>query len=50
MTLKEKIRAGKFLLTSEVGPAKGIETGALLQDAELIRNKVDAINVTDLQS
>jgi len=50
MTFKEKIQAGKFLLTSEVGPDKGIHTDRLLQDAELIRNKVDAINVTDLQS
>ncbi len=50
MTFKEKIQAGKFLLTSEVGPAKGIETNELLQDAELIRTRVDAINVTDLQS
>ena len=50
MTFKEKIQAGKFLLTSEVGPDKGIHADRLLQGAELIRNKVDAINVTDLQS
>jgi 5,10-methylenetetrahydrofolate reductase len=50
MTFKEKLQAGKFLLTSEVGPDKGIHTDRLLKDAELIRNKVDAINVTDLQS
>ena len=50
MTFKEKIQAGKFLLTSEVGPDKGMHAERLLQDAELIRNKVDAINVTDLQS
>ncbi|MEW6101006.1 MAG: methylenetetrahydrofolate reductase [Candidatus Omnitrophota bacterium] len=50
MTFKEKIQAGKFLLTSEVGPPKGIETKTLLEDAELIRARVDAINVTDLQS
>jgi methylenetetrahydrofolate reductase (NADPH) len=50
MTFKEKIQAGKFLLTSEVGPDKGIQTKRLLDDAELIRYKVDAINVTDLQS
>lgn len=50
MTFQEKIRAGKFLLTSEVGPDKGMHTDRLLRDAELIRNKVDAINVTDLQS
>jgi methylenetetrahydrofolate reductase (NADPH) len=50
MTFKEKIQAGKFLLTSEVGPEKGIHADRLLQAAELIRNQVDAINVTDLQS
>ncbi|MDP3042561.1 MAG: methylenetetrahydrofolate reductase [Candidatus Omnitrophota bacterium] len=50
MTFKEKIQVGKFLVTSEVGPDKGIHTDRLLEDAELIRNKVDAINVTDLQS
>ena len=50
MTFKEKIKAGKFLVTSEVGPDKGIHTERLLKGAELIRNKVDAINVTDLQS
>lgn len=50
MTFKEKIQAGKFLVTSEVGPPKGIEVKHLLEDAELIRGRVDAINVTDLQS
>jgi len=50
MTFKEKLESGKFLLTSEIGPPKGIETNKLLEDAELIRTRVDAINVTDLQS
>ena len=50
MTFKEKIQAGKFLLTSEIGPPKGIQTKMILEDAELIRGRVDAINVTDLQS
>ncbi|MFA7294343.1 MAG: methylenetetrahydrofolate reductase [Candidatus Omnitrophota bacterium] len=50
MTFKEKIQAGKFLLTSEVGPSKGIHSEQLLADVELFRTKVDAINVTDLQS
>lgn len=50
MTFKEKLLAGKFLLTSEIGPPKGIETKQLLEDAELIRGRVDGINVTDLQS
>jgi len=50
MSFKEKLQSGKFLLTSEIGPPKGIETAKLLEDAELIRKRVDAINVTDLQS
>lgn len=50
MNFKEKIEANKFLVTSEIGPPKGIETKQLLEDAELIRGRVDGINVTDLQS
>jgi len=50
MTFKEKLQAGKFVLTSEIGPPKGIQTQVLLEDAELIRGRVDGINVTDLQS
>ncbi|MFA6216585.1 MAG: methylenetetrahydrofolate reductase [Candidatus Omnitrophota bacterium] len=50
MLLKEKIQSGKFLVTSEIGPPKGIHTIQILAEAELIRNRVDAINVTDLQS
>lgn len=50
MTFKEKIQRGKFLVTSEIGPPKGIETKTILEDAELLRSRVDAFNVTDLQS
>lgn len=50
MNFKANLQTGKFLVTSEVGPAKGIDTKMLLEDAELIRGRVDAINVTDLQS
>ncbi len=38
------------MVTSEIGPPKGIETAGLLADAALIRGRVDGINVTDLQS
>lgn len=50
MTFEEKMRSGKFLVTSEIGPPKGVETKTILEDAELVRGRVDAINVTDLQS
>jgi len=50
MTFCDKVRAGKFLVTSEIGPPKGIEIKEMLDDADLIKGRVDAINVTDLQS
>ncbi len=50
MTFKEKIQANKFLLTCEVGPEKGMHADRMLAAAELVRSKVDAVNVTDLQS
>jgi len=50
MSLKEKIKSTKFIVTSEVGPPKGIDIKETLDDAELIKGRVDGINVTDLQS
>ena len=50
MSLRDKIREKKFILTSEIGPPKGTDIKEILEDAELIRDRVDAINVTDLQS
>jgi len=50
MSLCDKIREKKFILTSEIGPPKGTDIKEMLEDAELIRDRVDAINVTDLQS
>ncbi len=50
MGFREALHSGKFLITAEIGPIKGTEIDVLLEDAELIKGKVDAINVTDLQS
>ncbi|MBI2907736.1 MAG: methylenetetrahydrofolate reductase [Chloroflexi bacterium] len=46
----DALRAGRFAVTSEVGPPKGVDIKAMLEDVELLRGKVDAINVTDQQS
>jgi len=48
--LSEALTAGKFVVTSEIGPPKGIETKEILFEAEFFRGRVDAVNVTDLQS
>ena len=50
MTFCEKLKDGKFVVTSEIGPPKGTDLKETLDDAEAIRSRVDAINVTDLQS
>lgn len=50
MTFCEKLEQGKFVVTSEIGPPKGTDLTGMLSDAELVRSRVDAINVTDLQS
>lgn len=50
MTFKEKILAGKFLITGEVGPPKGAAVAHLLEEAALFKDRVDATNVTDIQS
>lgn len=50
MELKELFQRGKFVVTSEVGPPKGWQIEKTLEEAELLRGKVEAINVTDNQS
>ena len=50
MTFCDKVRSGKFIITSEIGPPKGIDISQMLLDADLIKSRVDAVNVTDLQS
>jgi 5,10-methylenetetrahydrofolate reductase len=50
MAICDKIKAGKFIVTSEIAPPKGTDVEEILKDAELVKGRVDAINVTDLQS
>jgi 5,10-methylenetetrahydrofolate reductase len=50
MIFKDKLNSGKFLITSEVGPPKGADVSHLLDEAEQFKARVDATNVTDIQS
>lgn len=38
------------MITTEIGPPKGIETAGIIEEAERVRGRVDAVNITDLQS
>lgn len=48
--LKEVLEKGEFAVTSECGPPKGADPKVVLKKAELLRGKVDSINVTDNQT
>jgi len=47
---KEALNSGKFVVTSEVAPPKGTNLERMLHHIALLKDKVDAINVTDHQS
>jgi methylenetetrahydrofolate reductase (NADPH) len=50
MKLSDAFKSGKFVITSEVGPPKGVDVATMIDDAELLRGRVDGLNVTDQQS
>ncbi len=50
MSLRQALESGKFVVTAEVAPGKGTDVEHILKDADIIKDRVDAINVTDLQS
>ena len=47
---KEALQKGEFVITSEVGPPKGTNIEKCLEEAAMLKDKVVAFNVTDLQS
>ncbi|HEX7365051.1 MAG TPA: methylenetetrahydrofolate reductase [Dehalococcoidia bacterium] len=47
---KSLLDSGKFLITSEIGPPKGTNVEKMLHHIEILKDRVDAINVTDHQS
>jgi len=49
-SLREALDSGKFVITSEIGPPKGTNIARMLHHIDLLKDKVDALNVTDHQS
>ncbi len=49
MSFREKLESGRFIVTAELSPPKGTDLKSMLEDAELIKDIADAINVTDNQ-
>ncbi len=48
--LKSVLEKGDFAVTAECGPPKGADPGVVLKKAEILKGKVDALNVTDNQT
>lgn len=48
--LSEALGSGKFVVTGEIGPPKGVNTKTMWEEAEHLKGRVVAVNVTDNQS
>jgi len=48
--LEKILASGQLAVTSEVGPPRGSDPEVIVRKAEMIRNHVDAVNVTDNQT
>lgn len=49
LTFREKLESGQFVVTGELAPPKGTDTQNLRAHARLLKDYVDAINITDNQ-
>ena len=47
---KEALDSGRFVVTSEIAPPKGTNIETMLHHIQLLKDRVDALNVTDHQS
>jgi 5,10-methylenetetrahydrofolate reductase len=49
-SFKEAVDSGKFVVTAEIGPPKGTAIEEMVHHIDLLKDKVDGLNVTDNQS
>ncbi len=49
-SFKKALNSGEFVITCEIAPPKGTNLGKMIHHIELLKDKVDAMNVTDHQS
>ncbi len=47
---RDALNSGKFMITAEIGPPKGVNLDEMTNNIDLLKDKVDALNVTDNQS
>jgi len=49
-TYRDACEAGKFVVSGEIGPPKGTNVDNMLRHIDLLKNRVQGLNVTDNQS
>lgn len=49
-SFRETLKTKDFIITAEAGPVKGSNTEKMIEHIELLKDKVDGLNVTDNQS
>ena len=49
-SFRDALNSGKFVITSEIAPPKGTNLEKMLHHIDLLKGKVDGLNVTDHQS
>jgi len=47
VSLRERLASGSFAVTAEISPPRGVGTDPITKTAGLLREWVDAVNVTD---
>ena len=50
MSFQDILNSGKFVVTAEVGPPKGTDIKEMLHHMDILKGKIDAVNITDNQS
>jgi 5,10-methylenetetrahydrofolate reductase len=49
-SFREALQSGKFVVTSEIGPPKGTNIEPMQHHIDLLKDRIDGMNVTDNQS
>jgi len=50
ISFRKVLKSDKFIITAEIGPVKGTNIQKMVDHIDLLKDKVDALNVTDNQS
>jgi methylenetetrahydrofolate reductase (NADPH) len=50
MNFEEKLKSGRFVITAEVSPPRGVDVSSFVSRTLILKDRIDAVNVTDFQN